>query len=109
MADSPPWRTYLVEHYWPGVTETEFRRTAQRVAAGADTLGRTGAPVRFLHSTLVPEDEAAFCVLAASSPDLVDRVYAAAAVRYERIVEAVESDVVDPRVEFRRVPVDDAH
>lgn len=92
MADASEWPTYLVEHYWPGVTETAFRRSAQRVAASADRLAQAGEPIRFLHSTLVPEDEAAFCVLAAAAPDLVERAYAAAGVTFERLVEAVESE-----------------
>jgi len=85
--------TFLVEHYWPGVTEAAFRRSARRVAASADRLARAGEPIRFLHSTLVPDDEAAFCVLTAASPDLVERAYAAADVTFERLVEAIESEV----------------
>jgi hypothetical protein len=91
MADRSGWHTYLVEHYWPGITEPEFRRSAEQVAAGAERLARAGEPIRFLHSTLVPEDEAAFCVLSAASAELVERAYAAAGITYERLVEAVES------------------
>ena len=92
MAEQPHWRTYLVEHYWPGVTEAEFRDLARRVAGSADRMARAGLPIRFLHSTLVPEDEAAFCVLTAASPDAVEQAYAAAGVGYERLVEAIEVD-----------------
>lgn len=91
MAERSGWRTYLVEHYWPGITEPEFRRSAEQVAAGAERLARAGEPIRFLHSTLVPEDEAAFCVLSAASADLVERAYEAAGITFERLVEAVES------------------
>lgn len=93
MADRAEWPTYLVEHYWPGVTEVAFRRAARRVAASADRLARAGEPIRFLHSTLVPDDEAAYCVLTAASPDLVERAYAVAGVAFERLVEAIESEV----------------
>jgi len=93
MADAFQWRTFLVEHYWPGVTEAAFRRSARQVAASADRLARAGEPIRFLHSTLVPDDEAAFCVLTAGSPDLVERAYAAAGVTFERLVHAIESEV----------------
>lgn len=92
MADTAEWPTYLVEHYWPGVTEAAFRRSARRVAASADRLAAAGEPIRFLHSTLVPEDEAAYCVLTANSPDLVEHAYAAAGVAFERLVVAIESD-----------------
>lgn len=91
MAERPGWRTYLVEHYWPGITEPEFRRSAERVSASAARLAESGEPIRFLHSTLVPEDEAAFCVIAAASAELVERAYEAAGITYERLVEAVES------------------
>ena len=90
MADAADWPTYLVEHYWPGVSEADFRRSARLVAASADRLARAGEDIQFLHSTLVPEDAAAFCVLAAASADLVERAYAIAGVRYERVVEAIE-------------------
>lgn len=91
MADRSGWRTYLVEHYWPGITELEFRRSAAEVAAGAARLASAGEPIRFLHSTLVPEDEAAFCVLSAASAELVERAYRSAGITFERLVEAVES------------------
>lgn len=74
------------------MTEAEFRDSARRVAASADRMARGGLPVRFLHSTLVPEDEAAFCVLTAASADAVEQVYAAAGVGYERLVGAIESE-----------------
>jgi Protein of unknown function (DUF4242) len=93
MADPSEWRTYLVEHYWPGVTEADFRRSARLVAASAGNLAEAGEPIRFLHSTLVPEDAAAFCVLTAASRALVERAYTAAGVEFERLVEAIESEM----------------
>ena len=82
--------TFLVEHYWPGVTVEEFRAAADRVRASAEEMARADARIRFLHSTLVPEDEAAFCVFAAASSGLVEDVYRRAGVRFERIVDALE-------------------
>lgn len=92
MAEQSHWHTYLVEHYWPDVTEAEFRDSARRVADSADRMAHAGLPIRFLHSTLVPEDEAAFCVLTAAAADVVVQAYAAAGVGYERLVEAIEAD-----------------
>lgn len=83
-------KTFLVEHYWPGVTAERFAAAAELVQASADQLARDGAALRFLHSTLVPEDEAAFCVFEAGSQALVERAYARAGVGYERIVDAVQ-------------------
>lgn len=83
-------RTYLVEHYWPGVTVDDFRAAADRVRASSAELARAGVVIDFLHSTLVPEDEAAFCVFAAESPEPVEDAYRRAAVPFERIVDAHE-------------------
>jgi hypothetical protein len=97
--------TFLVEHYWPGVTTGEFATALGRVRASADELAREGVDVRYLHSTLVLEDEAAFCVLAAASREFVERAYARAGVAFERLVEAVDvdqrvnADVVDKGVQ----------
>jgi hypothetical protein len=82
--------TFLVEHYWPGVTAEAFGRAADRVRASAERLGERRR-IRYLHSTLVPEDEAAFCVFEAESQQLVEEAYARAEVTFERIRAAVET------------------
>lgn len=81
--------TYLVEHYWPGVTEETFRSAAERVRTTAKEMARGGTAIRHLHSIMVPADEAAFCVFAAASMELVKQLYARAGVRADRIVAAV--------------------
>jgi hypothetical protein len=86
-------KTYLVEHYWPGVTESRFGAAAESLRVAADGIAADGGGLRFLHSTLVPEDEAAFCVFEAASRSLVEQTYARAGVRFERILDAVESGV----------------
>jgi hypothetical protein len=83
--------TFLVEHYWPGVTAEQFGAAADRVRTSADQLASDGEPIRYLHSTLVPEDEAAFCVFEAASESLVEEAYRRAGVRFERMVAAVET------------------
>ncbi len=94
MTDDAGWGTYLVEHYWPGVTPDEFASAADRVRTSADELTSAGQPVRYLHATLVPEDATAFCVLSAASRELVAQVYAHAHVTFERIVDAVETEAL---------------
>jgi hypothetical protein len=84
-------RAFLVEHYWPGVTTASFADASDRVAAAVRRLAESGAEIRFLHSTLVPDDESAYCVLTAASAELVERAYEAAGITFERLVEAVES------------------
>jgi hypothetical protein len=78
--------TFLVEHYWPGVTEEAFVLAAAKVRASASEL----SGIHFLHSTLVPGDEAAFCVFQASSSDVVAEAYRLAGVPYERILDALD-------------------
>ncbi|HJR94928.1 MAG TPA: nickel-binding protein [Gaiellaceae bacterium] len=85
------WKTFLVEHYWPGVTAQEFGDAAGRVQASSAELAAGGERIRYLHSTLVPEDEAAFCVFEAATSTLVEEAYRRADVRFERLVPAVET------------------
>jgi hypothetical protein len=88
-----PTTTFLVEHYWPGVTESGFSAAAESLREASEAIAAAGGALRYLHSTLVPEDEAAFCVFDASSRSLVEQAYARAGVRFERILDAVESGV----------------
>ncbi len=83
-------QTFLVEHYWPGIAVDDFRAAADRVRASTDEMTRAEQQILFLHSTLVPEDEAAFCVFSAASPALVEEAYRRAEVAFERIVAALE-------------------
>ena len=83
--------TYLVEHYWPGVTAEVFSSAARRIRSATTAMARGGARIRYLHSTMVPVDEAAFCVFAAASADLIEQLYTRADVRFERIVVALEA------------------
>ena len=94
--------TFLVEHYWPGVTADDFAAAAESVRAAAHRLAAEGTPIRYLHSTLVPEDEAAFCVVEAASRSTVEKAYEQAGIRFERIVDAVESTADAPGLEARR-------
>ncbi len=80
--------TFLVEHFWPDVTEAEFRAATDRVRASTGEL----AGLRLLYSTFVPADEAAFCVFDADSADVVAEAYRRAGVRFERILDALEVD-----------------
>ena len=86
----PERTTYLVEHYWPGITVDIFRSAAERVRATAEVMAQGGTPIRYRHSTLVPADEAVFCVFEAASAELIEQLYARAGVAFERIVIALE-------------------
>ena len=82
--------TNLVEHYWPGITTETFREATERVRTTAEAMARSGNAIRYLHSTMVPADEAAYCVLDAASVELIEQLYARAGVRFDRIVAALE-------------------
>ena len=83
--------TFLVERYWPGVTEAAFTAAARRVDEGVEAMRRDGEAIRIRSSTLVPVDEAAYWVVEATSVDVVEAVYARAGLPVERIVVAVEA------------------
>jgi hypothetical protein len=82
--------TFLVEHYWPGLTPGLFEAACGRVRLSADEIAGEGTPLRFLHSTLVAEEETAFCVFEAESAAAVEEAYARAAVPFERVVNALQ-------------------
>ena len=84
---------FLVEHYWSGITPDGFEAAAERVRQSAAALASTGLHIHFLHSTLVPEDDAAFCVFDAESAVVVEQAYARAGVPYERVLDALEVGV----------------
>lgn len=87
--------TFLVEHYWPGVTAETFRAAAARVQVEADTMAADGQEIHFLHSTLVLGDQAAYCVFEAGSSRLVEEAYVRAGVRFERVLDALEVDAAE--------------
>ena len=80
----------MVEHYWPGVTAEAFRAAADRLRAATEEMAGAAVRIHFLHSTLVPEDENAFCVFSAASAELVEEAYRRANVQFERILDALE-------------------
>jgi hypothetical protein len=82
--------SWLVEHYWPGLTAELFRTATRRIRRTAAAMARDGLPIRYCHSTLVPADESAFSVIEAASPAFVQELYARAGVPFDRIVTAVE-------------------
>ena len=88
-------RTYLVEHYRPGVGVDGLRECAARVRETAVEMERAGSPVRHIRSTIVPADESLFCVFEAASEELIRQTYLQAGVPFERLSAVlVDADVV---------------
>jgi hypothetical protein len=80
---------YVVERYLPGLDQQELRRSLERLSEAAAELRNEGMPVRYLGSTIVPEDEACFCQFDAPSEAAVAEANRRAGVPVSRIVAAV--------------------
>jgi hypothetical protein len=70
MADSDPQSSYLVECYWPGVSEEKHSQAASRARAAAAELRNKGGRVDFLSSILVPVDETIFYLFEGRESDV---------------------------------------
>ena len=79
---------YLVECYWPGVTEKKLTEAAARAAAAAGELRRHGHELQFLCSILVPADETVFCFFDGAEDD-VRAASLQAGVPFERVLESL--------------------
>ena len=72
--------SFIVEIYAP----------AREAACHAACALSRGTEVRHMRSILVPEDETCFHLVESASADAVAAAVAAAAIRFERIVEAID-------------------
>ena len=75
---------YVVERYLPGVPRAELERDLERLEQAT-----RGTPVRYLGSTIVPDDEACFCQFEAPSEQAVADANRLAGLSFDRIVPAV--------------------
>jgi hypothetical protein len=83
--------TYLVECYWPGISEEKLAAAAGRAEEAAHKLRTQGRELRFLGSILVPADETVFCLFDGLETD-VRAVSQHADIPYERVLESVRID-----------------
>jgi hypothetical protein len=84
-------QSYLAEAYVARPRAPELRSHERRARAAAEELRREGTPIRFVRSIFVPTDEICFYVFEAISADAVGVACERAALRFERVVEAVDS------------------
>ena len=77
--------TYLVECYWPGVTEKKLAAAVERVEAAIELRQSDSRAPRFLGSILVPTDETVFCLFEGEREE-IQIVSAAAKLPFERIL-----------------------
>jgi hypothetical protein len=81
--------TFLLECFWPGVTEEAIAETSERARRVAKELEREGHAARYLGSQFVPGDEVVFFEVDADSEDTVKALGDLAGIPYERVVGAV--------------------
>jgi len=79
---------YLVECYWPGVTEQKLTEATARAGAAARELQRHGRDLKFPCSILVPADETVFCFFDGAEED-VRAASSRAGVPFERALESL--------------------
>ena len=80
--------TYLLECFWPGVTQAEFSAAAARASARTAEAG-----LRYIDSILVPSDEIVLFVVSGPSADAVHAEVDRAGIRCDRVVESVRHRV----------------
>jgi hypothetical protein len=83
------WETFLVEHYRPGASLDDLTCAVRDVRLAAAEMARRSRPVRCVHCTIVPSDEALLALFEATTEELVRELYASAGIPFERITGAV--------------------
>jgi hypothetical protein len=81
-------RSYVLECYWPGVTEQAFVETTDRARNVVAELRRGGRDVSMREAILVRSDEIVFCLFEGLEED-VRTAGELAGISFERILEAV--------------------
>jgi hypothetical protein len=84
-------RSYLVETYVPRSSPGEAQAAGRRVGSAAASLSGRGVAVRYVRTTLLPDDETCFHLVEAPSVDAVREMCRLADVSHARIVGAVET------------------
>ena len=79
---------YTAKCFWPGATEDELRRAAERAGSEA----REGQTV-FRGALYLPGDELVLCLFESSSRACVKRASEAAGMPCERVIETVWIDL----------------
>jgi len=83
---------YLVERFLPGDPAAQLAAVGDRARRSSEHLRSEGVHVRYLGSTMVPEDETCFCLFEALSLEVVRRANEGAGLAFERILRALWID-----------------
>ncbi len=81
---------FLVDRYMPGITAEQWMTTERAAMAMSDRFRVAGKPVRYLRSTLVPEESHCMALFDAQSAKLVQEVNEAAQAPFTRVIEALD-------------------
>ena len=82
---------YLVELYVSRDGQAALEGAVARVRAAAQELTRGGAPVRYLRTIFVPEDETCFILYEAASAEAAGEATRRAGLLFDRVVEAIDA------------------
>jgi hypothetical protein len=82
-------RRFLVELYVPRSPD-DGTASARRAREAVEQLAREGTAVRYVRTTLLPDDETCFHVFEAPSPEVVAQVTQRAGFAGARILRAIE-------------------
>jgi 8-oxo-dGTP pyrophosphatase MutT (NUDIX family) len=91
--------TYLVEHYWPGVTSELLLEALNGSRRVMEQMSGEGTPVRGISCTLILGGEVVFSVYAGPSAAAVRELNERAGIPVSRIVEAVAVTRLETRRE----------
>src|SRR5215470_305850 len=89
--------TFVVECYWPGITEDEVRDALARIARAPLRTATSGGPVRSIGCILVPSDGLALFLFEGPSAAMVHDRSTWAGVPFDRVVEAVRIESSEGR------------
>jgi hypothetical protein len=91
MSSRNPRTSYLVECYWPGVSEEALVAAVRRTRSATSALRRHGRDVDFLGSILVPADETVFALFTGCEADVRD-ASTRAGLPFERVLGSLHVD-----------------
>ena len=83
--------SYLVESYLARTRAVALDGATKRASEAAEAMRIAGIVVRHVRSTFLPDDEVCLHLFEAESLEAVTEVIRRAAIPYDRIVEAIES------------------
>lgn len=83
--------SYIVETYVPRAQSGDAPAAGRRARAAAEELSGEGRPIRYVRTTLLPDDETCFHVFEASTSETVDELCRRADLGHVRVVGAVET------------------